>query len=140
MADHSSCGWSIKQIHDALERQSNSMLQSQNLTMAQVSVLLTLEEAIDHQMPLKELEKELKLAQSTTTGIVSRLEQKGFVESYTDAKDRRVKLIKLTQAGKDCCHTAEENMCHAEEALLRGLTETERQIFKTMLDRVRSTL
>ena len=85
------CGTLIKQIHDGLEKQANNSLRPQDLTMAQVRVLIELRFAPERQMALKELERRLHVAQSTAAGIVARLEQKGFVESFGDANDRRIK-------------------------------------------------
>lgn len=134
------CGALIKQIHDELEKRSNNSLRSAGLTMAQVAVLLELEAAPDRQMPLKELEKRLHVAQSTAAGIVTRLEQKGLTESFGSPEDRRVKLVGLTAAGADCCRLAEREMDATEAELLSGLTETERTIFLTLLEKVCRTL
>lgn len=91
-------------------------------------------------MPLKELEKALHVAQSTAAGIVSRLEQKGLVESFGDAEDRRVKVVRLSEAGAGCCRTADARMAEAERQLLSSLTEAERDIFILLLRKVRDSL
>ena len=80
------------------------------------------------------------MAQSTAAGIVGRLEQKGFVESFGDPADRRVKLVRITTAGEDCCREAERNMERTEAELLSGLTEAERGILLVLLKKVRDTL
>ena len=67
-----SCGTLLKQIHDALEKQANNSLRADGLTMAQVGVLLMLDRAEHRQMPLKELEKALHVAQSTAAGGADR--------------------------------------------------------------------
>lgn len=135
-----SCGTLLKQIHDALEKQANNSLRADRLTMAQVGVLLMLDRAEHRQMPLKELEKALHVAQSTAAGIVSRLEQKGLVESFGDAEDRRVKVVRLSEAGAGCCRTADARMAEAERQLLSSLTEAERDIFILLLRKVRDSL
>lgn len=135
-----SCGTLLKQIHDALEKQANNTLRADGLTMAQVGVLLMLDRAEHRQMPLKELEKALHVAQSTAAGIVSRLEQKGLVESFGDAEDRRVKVVRLSEAGAGCCRTADARMAEAERQLLSSLTEAERDIFILLLRKVRDSL
>ena len=135
-----SCGTVLKQIHDALEKQANNSLRADGLTMAQVGVLLMLDRAEHRQMPLKELEKALHVAQSTAAGIVSRLEQKGLVESFGDAEDRRVKVVRLSEAGAGCCRTADARMAEAERQLLSSLTEAERDIFILLLRKVRDSL
>ena len=81
MSKDISCGMLFKQIHDELEKRTNNSLRSSDLTMAQMGALLVLREKSDKEMPLKELERSLRVAQSTAAGIVSRLEQKGFNKS-----------------------------------------------------------
>ena len=80
------------------------------------------------------------MAQSTAAGITARLEQKGFVESFGDPADRRVKLVRITAAGEACCRQAEKNMAQTETELLSGLTEAERGILLVLLRKVRDTL
>lgn len=130
------CGMLIKQIHDSLEKQANNSLRSQNLTMAQVSALFELRDAPQKQMTLKELERQLHVAQSTAAGIVARLEQKGFVEGLGDARDRRIKILRITPTGEECCQHADQHMKETERSLLLGLTEEEQLMFLSLLRRV----
>ncbi|MGN1001318.1 MAG: MarR family winged helix-turn-helix transcriptional regulator [Oscillospiraceae bacterium] len=136
MTHETDCGFYIKHIHDALQRDSNNALRSQGLTIAQVTVLLHLNEAPDRALPLKELEKRLHVAQSTAAGIILRLEQKGLAEGFGSPEDKRVKMVRITRAGMDCCRESELRMREAEEGLLSGLTETERTIFNALLKKV----
>lgn len=140
MGKDSACGMLIKQINSTLEKNANNSLREQDLTFAQVSALLTIRDFPEQKIPLKELEKLLHIAQSTTAGIISRLEQKGLVESFGDSADKRIKLVKLTSSGEKYCQRAEQNMKEAEENLLSGLTETERSIFNSLLQKVKDTL
>lgn len=134
------CGRLIKQIHDELRKNANNAMRAQDLTMAQLTALVALNSATERQCSLKELEQRLRVAQSTAAGIVSRLERKGFVESYGDTADRRVKLARITAAGMERAGMARREMEAAEERLLSGLTETEREIFYTLLKKVRDSL
>ena len=133
-------GFCIKQIHDRLEKQANNAMRSSDLTMMQVSVLLALQESVEKQMSMKELEKSFGIAQSTVAGIVSRLEQKGFVEALGDAADKRVKRVHITAAGEKCCA---ESACHKEEAekrLLKDFSEEERRVLHTLLEKAARNL
>lgn len=134
------CGALIKQIHDKMEKQANNSLRSQDLTMAQVGALMELYFSPEKQLSLKELEKLLHVAQSTSAGIVARLEQKGFVEGFGSPEDKRIKMVRLTSAGKECCLTAYQKMKEADAALLHGLTDTEKSIFISLLQKVCDTL
>ena len=140
MKEQSSCAFLIKQINDELAKRGNNALRAQDLTMAQLNALMILNESKEKKMPLKELEHKLHVAQSTAVGIVHRLEQKRFVECLGDASDRRIKVIRITAQGMECCIEAKQNMEQAENMLFAGLTGAEREGFQNLLRKVRSTL
>lgn len=134
------CGLLIKQINDELRKNGNNALRAQGMTLTQLEALVQLSQAPEGQRSLKELEQILHVAQSTAAGIISRLEQKGYVEGFGDAEDRRVKLVRITSAGVECVHSALHHRAEAEEQLLSGLTEAEREIFCMLLKKVRDSL
>lgn len=134
------CGPLIKQINDELRKNANNALRGQDMTFAQLEALIQLNQAPEGQRSLKELEQILHVAQSTAAGIISRLEQKGFVEGFGDAGDRRVKLVRITPAGIECVRTVLHYRAEAEDRLLSSLTEAERDIFYMLLKKVRDSL
>lgn len=134
------CGMLIKQIHDELSKNANNALRSQNITLAQLEVLDQLNQAPEGRYSLKELEQILHVAQSTAAGIISRLEQKGFVAGFGDAGDRRIKRVQITPAGVECVRTALHHRAEAEAILLSSLTEAERDVFYMLLKKVRDSL
>ena len=136
MQKHELCGALIKKIHDEIEKQANALLRQQDLTLSQMNVLMELDAIPGHQLTLKELEGLLHVAQSTAAGIVMRLEQKGFVESFTDKNDRRVKKVAITPSGMEYCKNAASDVRRMETQLLSGLTEAEREQFRELLEKV----
>ena len=128
-------GQLIKLLHDRLEKQANNTLRANDLTMMQVTVLMELQKAEQKQRSMKELEKKLCVAQSTMAGIVSRLEQKGFVEAFGDVSDKRVKVVHITAAGEACCREAAGYMAEADQLLLHGFSEEEKAVFNQLLAR-----
>ncbi|WP_323089430.1 MarR family transcriptional regulator [Allobaculum sp. JKK-2023] len=134
------CGQMIKQIHDDLEKRANNAMRKQDLTFTQVSALLTLLNFPEQKATLKELEKALHVAQSTTVGIVNRLEHKGLVNSFGDPSDRRIKLVQITPEGKQCCRQAQDNMKETEASLLSPLTKEEQKTFISLLRKVSKNL
>lgn len=140
MKNQDTCGAMVKQINDELEKQANNALRPHNLTMAQIHVLLTLDDAGGGEMSLKDLEQSLHVAQSTAAGIVSRLEQKGLIEALGDPEDKRVKKARITEEGMERCREAEQHMEETEARILSNLTETERDILLTLLRKVRDSL
>ena len=106
--------------------------------MAQVTVLIWLNDLPDKSAALKELERELHVAQSTTADIVARLEQKGFVEGFGDSSDKRIKMVRITPKGEQCCINARKNMEESEGKLLSELSDEERITFNKLLQTVRN--
>ncbi len=140
MAATQSFDFFIRRIHGALEKEANRVLRDFDLTAVQMIALLVLRDTDTGELPLKDLEHTLRVAQSTAAGIVSRLEQKGFVEPLQDPGDRRIKRVRLTPAGVQCCRNADQSLSHTEQKILSGLTPTEREILFSLLSKVVSTL
>ena len=140
MEPQKDCGSLLKQINDELRKNANNAMRAQDMTLAQLEALIQLEQAPEGQRSLKELEQLLHVAQSTAAGIISRLEQKGYVEGFGDAGDRRVKLVRITPAGRACVGAALHYRAEAEQQLLSSLTEAERNIFYLLLKKVRDSL
>lgn len=134
------CGMLIKQIHTTMEKNANNTFRKSDLTTAQVDVLMTLGAKHNGTLSLKELEKELLLSQPTVAGLVSRLEQKGLVEYCYDANDKRIKLVCMTESGKENLDRMVVLLDAAEDRLLGGLTDTEKDIFIALLKKVCDSL
>lgn len=136
MSHPKTCGQLIRQINTELEKNANNVLRGDDLTVAQVSLLLELYQMQDRTLSLKELEQALGLAQSTVAGIAARLEQKGFLEYGEVPGDKRVKRVHMTAAGEICVLRARSRMAAAERDVLSGLTEAERVQLLTLLEQV----
>lgn len=133
------CASLIKQIHSELEKNANNALRQDDLTLSQISVLMTLSKAEKNQLEQKQLEQSMHIAQSTATGIVKRLEQKGFIVSFTSTTDKRIKIIRITSLGLTYCKKATINMEKTESKLTAALTETEYDILLSLLQKVRDS-
>ena len=131
-----STGILIKKIHDNLEKKINHSLKDSDLTMSQMEALVILSEQVSRQMSLKALEHELHVAQSTAAGIVSRLEQKRFIEAYGQSDDKRIKNIRITENGMKYCESAAKDMDKVEKELLKNLTEDEKNTLNQLLGKI----
>lgn len=130
------CGIFIHQIHNVLEKRMNNQLRKQGLTFSQFNVLATFASISEKKLSFKELEKQLALAQSTTAGLISRLEQKSLVSIYGDKDDKRIKYVEITALGIKCYEDAEQEMENTEKELVSCLSETERKTFFSLLKNV----
>ena len=140
MENDSSCSVLLKQIHDVQEKNINNTLRNLDLTFSQINVLRALVHTADKQMSLKELEKILHVAQSTTARIVAKMESKGLIDSFGDASDKRIKYIRLTQYGEQYSSNAKQKLEEEETRLLSSLTETEKIVFVSLLQKIASNL
>ena len=140
MEDNLSCSILLKQLHDVQETNINNTLRNLDLTFSQINVLRALVHSADKQMSLKELEKILHVAQSTTARIVAKMESKGLIDRFGDASDKRIKYIRLTQYGEQYSSKAKQKLEEEEERLLSSLTETEKMVFVSLLQKITGNL
>lgn len=77
----------------------------------------------------------LLLDKTTTAKSAFRLEKMGYISRKVNDKDRREKLLCLTQQGKElCCHVLEERT-QWEKICLEGFTAQEIGIFTALSER-----
>lgn len=140
MKEETNCGMLIRQINIALEKRCNNRLKEAGLTISQISALLEIVEAPAKKLTFKELEKRLSLAQSTTAGLISRLEQKSLVFVTGDSTDKRIKYVEISPLGEAYCKNARQEMQNTEKELLNSLTDKEKTLFLSILKKVNCNL
>jgi len=134
--EEASCIMLIRRLQAHLEKQLNNDLQKLDLTMSQAGGLAAILEAPDKQLTLKQLEKKMGLSQSVTAGILSRIEQKGYVTSYGDPNDRRIKIFCVTPLGEQLCEDARKMILQTEKQFLSSLAKAEQDDFRILLQKL----
>ena len=129
------CGPLLKQLNDVLTKRVNHELKDEDLTVAQMRVLLFLDARPGKQAPLKEVERGLTIAQPTAVGLCQRLKEKNFISYFPDPKNHRAKWVVLTAEGKEKCTIAYVHMQETEQQLLSDMTEEEKKYFYTLLQK-----
>ena len=140
MEETNTCGMLIRQINNALEKRVNNQLKEKGLTLSQMSALIEILNSPAKKLTFKELEKRLSLAQSTTAGLISRLEQKKLVIVSGDIDDRRIKYVEITSLGEKFCNEARQEMNHTENILLKNLSPAEIKSLLSLLEEVNRTV
>ncbi|MFI3230960.1 MAG: MarR family transcriptional regulator [bacterium] len=130
----------LKRINDYVERYGNNTLKEHDLTLAQCHVLGHLLNSEKQECTLKELEKSMNVAQSTSAGVVMRLEKKGFVITYTDPNDKRVKKVKLSDNAEELLEVIRISMGSVEDRVLKSLTNIEKLTLKMLVDKIADNL
>ncbi len=130
----------LKRIHTELEKRANRDLQENDLTFSQMHMLGVLDRQPEGAATLKELERYFCTAQSTVAGIAVRLERKGLVAACPDVADRRVKRIRITEAGRALCRRAKRTLRAGEAQMLSNLTPEEQAQLHALLLKVYAAL
>ena len=135
MTDIRVTGLIIKQIYDRMERNANNQLRPHNLTISQVNVLFALKAAENHELTLKQLEGQLMIQSSTSAGLISRMKDKGFVETRGSEDDARITIVSLTAAGDEISDVVETDILSTENKLTSLMTTKEREQFDALLEK-----
>lgn len=81
----------------------------------------------------KDLEKVVGLTKSAISTILSRMEQKGYIERLAVPGDARLKRIVLTEYGHRITHDLKQAMDETDENFVKGLSEEEQAELIRML-------
>ena len=135
MTDIRVTGLKIKQIYDLMEKQANNRLRPLNLTISQVIVLFALKAADNKELTLKQLERQLMIQSSTSAGLISRMKDKGFVETRGSKDDARITIVSLTAAGDEISDVVETDILSTENKLTSLMTTKEREQFDALLEK-----
>ena len=126
-------GYLIKNINDKLKARADAELKKYNLTLTQSRVIAYLDSCGGQAMQ-KEIELYLEVSHPTVTGLVSRMEQNGFVSSLTDENDKRNKIVRLTERAKEVGNEMRQRVMRNEKRMLEPLSaEDVKQLRKTLL-------
>ena len=124
-------GYLIKSINDKLAARADAELKQFNLTMSQCRVFLYLSSR-GGQATQKEIETFLDVADPTVVGLVSRMEQNGYVTCWP-CEDGRNKYVKLTPQAEAIDKDMQRNQLENEERLLAPLSPEDRERLRDLL-------
>lgn len=88
----------------------------------------------------KDIEQHLGVAHSTAKGLLQRLEEKGFVRTAFDSKDRRIKHVYSTEKSRKLKEQIGPLFHKFEEACMAGISEEEQEQLMSLLQRIYGNL
>lgn len=132
-------GHLIRVLENCTAQAMTAALASMELTSAQGQIMAFI---IHRQSPpcARDIEAAFRLSHPTVSGILSRLEQKGFIEFRPDEADRRCKRIYPLDKGLALHETMRQNIFATEEKLVQGFSVEEKQQFAALLQRAISNM
>lgn len=129
---------SVRKIVRAINLESKRVEKNFGISIPQLLTLKFLNESEGYKSSMKAIKEMLSLNASTVTGIVARLEQKGFVARLPDPKDKRSTPIVLTSKGSDLLKNTKESLHEKISKNLDLISEEEYQkilvSFETIID------
>lgn len=127
----------IKMINIAFERELTRRVSFMGLTSAQCGILGYLNYHREQEVNPIDIEKAMKLKRPTITGILHRLEEKGFIRLVESEKDKRYKQVVLTEKNELHHELMEDTLFQLEGTLFQDISEQEideaKRILKIML-------
>jgi DNA-binding MarR family transcriptional regulator len=116
-------GQKIKDVHIKL----NPLILKSEITITQWWALYCIDQRVT--TTLKEFSNDLKIAQSSASGLINRLVKQNLVDRIIPDADRRKTFISLTKRGKKILETHTDKSKIIYERLVETLSAEEQKLF-----------
>lgn len=136
MEERQPIGFIVKQINNIYEKELTKRLKVLGITSSQCAVLNYLFQSNQEHLTQREIEKNLQLKNPTVTGLLKRLDEKGFVLCVQSPTDKRCKNIYLTEKAFDIQKKMESDRKRLDKRLTIGMTKKEVEVFRRGLEKV----
>ena len=127
-------GHLLRILHWCTDQAMTAALEKQELTSAQGHIMGYLSQQAEPPCP-RDIEEAFHLSHPTVSGLLSRLEQKGFIRLCPDPADRRCKRIYLQPKGLQCHGAMLRTIQENESRMVQGFTPEEQEQFASLLQR-----
>ena len=125
-------GHYLRILHCSTDQTMTNALASMDLTAAQGHIMGFISHR-SHPPCARDIEEAFQLSHPTVSGLLSRLEKKGFIEFRPDENDRRCKRIFILEKGRQCNALMHNTILATETRLVQDFTEEEKALFSQFL-------
>ena len=133
-------GHRIRILSQAIRQAIDRKLLDLELTGQQSFVLHFLSEQKNTVVYPKDIERRFNLTHPTVSGLLQRLEAKGFLTCTPDPDDRRYKRVALTKRGVECQEEIYRHIVSMEQAMTAGMSAEDVETLTRLLDRAAENL
>ena len=127
-------GHYLRILHWQFDQAVSSALAQMDLTAAQGQIMGFLTHRKEPPCS-RDIEEAFQLSHPTVSGLLSRLEKKGFIDFRPDQDDRRCKRIYILPKGHACNETMHRIIQENESKVVAGFTDEEKELFAQFLRR-----
>lgn len=132
--------WILMKITEKeIERRINEKTVALGLTTAQIMLMHFICRK-SGRICQKDMEERFDLSHATVSGIITRLEAKGFIEARPGDEDKRRKVICATERGLACYDEIHGYIANSDLQLMDGLTDEERRSVRELMLRMLGNL
>lgn len=135
MQDHEQLAQSIRQFRRAIFRDFvvgiMQTFENFDFSLSQLAALILLEE--EGELTIKRVAELLGRSVSATSRLLDQLVVRGLVSRHEDERDRRMKLVAITEPGRVFMEMVEQRRAEAQLALMEYLsTEEQTEVARAM--------
>ncbi len=133
----------LKSLGNIMKRyfeNKGSIEYARSITGENVFILRYLGEHQDEPIYQKDIERRFSITRSTTSKVISLMEEKGLVRRLSVEGDRRLKQIVLTEDAQKLHAAIQKEIDTFERLIRKGFTQEEIDIFITYINRVKDNL
>ena len=127
-------GHLLRILHWCADQSMTNALAAMDLTAAQGHIMGYLARRKGPPCP-RDIEEEFQLSHPTISGLLGRMEKKGFIELRADPRDRRCKRVYVLDKSRACNEKMHQTIRSNEERMVQGFTEEEKAQFTALLER-----
>lgn len=129
----------LKLINKEMTKLLQSRVDDFDLTKSQMDIIRILGQS---ETPLcqKDIQDALHVTNPTVTGLLNRMEKKGFIKRVPDAKDHRVNVIALTHKAEKVNQMIVEYFKKLDRTIQRGLSEKQMEDLPSILNTILTNL
>ena len=136
MKERMPLGFMFKQNTTIYEQDLNNLMKTVGITASQCAVLDYLFRSNEEVVNQRDIERALSLRNPTVTGLLKRLDEKGFILSVPNEKDKRCKNIYLTEKAYDIQRRMDADRKKIDKRFTLGMNKKEKAALEKMLERV----
>lgn len=117
-----------------MARVKGAFMPGEDLTAQQMIMILTLKEL--GKVKVTGISRRMGVSPPTTTGLIDRLQRKGYVRRLRDERDRRVVLVELTPRGASFVVKIRDSIQKRWMKVVVYLSESERDLYVRLLKKI----
>ena len=136
MEDGRRIGPRVRILSNTIRLNIDRKLSALDLTAQQSFVLRYLWEHDSQVIYPKDIERRFNLTHPTVSGLLQRLEGKGFIVCEPDPDDRRYKRVTLTPPARECQQEICRHIHAMEQTMTNGMTDAEQAQLHSLLARL----